>query len=98
VRDQGKVRGLRLKLIIAAVAILAGIFVYFAPTLYAGATPGFPIPGKLGPYISVRSVPDPVFACLLAALMVLALWRSRTGTKARSPQTQASLVAMTVRR
>jgi hypothetical protein len=72
-----KMRGLRVKLVIAALAILAGIFVYFAPKLYAGAALNFPSPGRLGPYLSVRSAPDAVFACLLAALVAFAMWRSR---------------------
>jgi H+/Cl- antiporter ClcA len=77
VRHQKKMRGLPLTLIIAGVAILAGIFVHFAPRLYTGATLGFPNPGRLGSYLSVHSVPDAVFACLLVALVAFAIWRSR---------------------
>lgn len=74
---QEKIRSLRLKLIIAALVILVGVFAYYASTLYAGATFGFPNPGRLGPYLSVHSAPDAVFACLLAALVAFATWRSR---------------------
>jgi len=74
-RHQKKTHSLRAKLIIA-VPMLVVIFAYVAPGLYAGATIGFPNPGKLGPYLSVHSTPNAVFALLLAALIALAIWRS----------------------
>src|SRR5450755_1230287 len=64
-------------LVTAGIVISRGMFVHIAPALFAGATIGFANSPKLGQYLVVTSVPSAVFACLLAALIIFALYRSR---------------------
>lgn len=79
-------RGPRILLVTASIVFLLGIFVEYAPTLYSGATIGFAYSPKLGPYWIVGSCPSAVFALLLAALVLFALYKGARRKRDRSQQ------------
>jgi hypothetical protein len=73
-------RDRRLILVAAAAAILLWILVKFGPALFGG-TIAFVDSPRLGHYVTVRSPASAVFACLLAGLVIFAIYKRRRNTE-----------------